>query len=251
VIRKSGNLQQDLIIITGVSLILVLDTSLEEEVWKLDSSCKKYRKILDHFYVFQGVTRVANALAFGTLTSELFILKLLEDGTQSTSFLSDPQFRGIHKFKFQNTSISDIVSVDEAGYLGEVSLPSNELVLAFSNSKCLKLKLSSDLSKVQIASSFEFTNTFTSVSMMSFLTIANQVLLVTGNINGTLSFLDYVSFRCFLHFTLFSKSITCLSVSAEDPLVWKVYAGSNDGYGKTFYQLKSFILILPSYFGLH
>lgn len=249
IIKKNNFTSQDLIIITGASFIVVLDQSLKKEIWKLDAYNKKYTKIVSRFYVFQGVTCVQNGLIFGTLTSEIFVLELFRKNTSSEKsnekkeeiqdheneieILNDPQLKGIHKFKFTNTSISEISSLNEEAW------PSNppeknkfEFLVAFSNSRFLKILISSNLKTLQIISSFEFRNNFSSINMTRFIQINNEMIIVTGDINGSVSMISYNSFASLSQFTLFSKSVTCMSIKKNEEGNYELFAGSNDGYGR-------------------
>ena len=213
VIRKNTIFQNDLIIVTGSSFILILDENLEKEIWKLDSLSIKFKHIINNFYVFNAIGITKNLLIFGTLTSELFALKLYDDYDSKTekntiNLLENPIFRMIHKFDFKRTSITSIISLEEFKELEDLQINNqNEIIISFSNSKILKLLISEKPQKIKIISSFTFKQSFSSSTILKILKFTGELVLISGNINGTISLFSYNELKPLFQFTLFLSLI--------------------------------------------
>lgn len=236
-LRKNAFLKHNLVIIFGISYVLILDETLENEIWKLDKKSSKYSKLVEQSFVFSSVGLLESGLVFGTLTSELFVLKLFDSKQPANSskpgqLAEDPKFRMIHKFNCPSVSVTDIVSVHELIAPVEAPVATDEILVSFSNSKIAKIRIPADSAKHRLICSFKFNDNFCSSLMLRLATLCGQVVVLSANINGTLSLLTYAELLPLMNFTLFSKSITCLSVDPDGCDRWEIRIGSNDGNGK-------------------
>lgn len=224
------------VVVTGPSFALVLDASLQKVLWKLDSSRKDHAPLLKQSFVFQGVGPVRAGLVFGTLTSELFLLKGFGEQRPSEAEKGTPglRFGAVHQFRFKNVSVTDVVSgleteKAESGEAGQGDADS--VAVALSNSKIVKVRLPVGAGKAEATHSFQFADNFCSALLLRLARLRGQSVLLSANVNGTLSLLRFADLAPLLNFSLFSKSVTSLSASRGEGGNWAVRLGSNDGFG--------------------
>ena len=195
---------------------------VKTEIWKKSSKNK------NNNFCFKGVAILQSCLLIGSLNSDLFRLsfKTEKEG------VSDFELKGIQKFGNQKGSVNCIASLADfqnfQDFEGEGML--NEVLISYSVSSIKKFEFSKSENKIRLKEQFRFTNSFTCSKFLGFAEFQKSPIVVSGNLDGTLSLIAYQGLVPLINLTLFSKSFSSLSVSPGETHKWTILGASNDGY---------------------
>lgn len=225
IIENINAMPVTVVVITGMSFLIVLDEDLKEKYFELSSDYIDDSRYLDNKFCFNGITKWNQKIFIGTLTCELLCLNFYFDVKHNK-----PSFKleGIMKFKESNCSINDLFILPS--FEKNNSIHNLEMIVALSNSKILKIKFDKNEKKPQIISSFKFNNIFTTAILLTVVDYEIGNVILTANIDGSISMLDYDTLHPLQCFTLFSKSIQSMSTYKLKSQNWEVLLTSNDGY---------------------
>ena len=232
ILKKGKQCPEELVVLLGMNFIIILKKDLKTVLWSYQKSVQRSQrnsnKNKNNNFCFKGVAILQSCLLIGSLNSDLFCLSFKVENEA----VSDFELKGIQKFGNQKGSVNCIASLADfqnfKDFENEGML--NEVLISYSVSSIKKFEFSKSENKISLKEHFRFNNSFTCSKSLGFAEFQKSPIVVSGNLDGTLSLIAYQGLIPLINLTLFSKSFSSLSVSPGENHKWAILGASNDGY---------------------